>query len=182
MCIRDRCSVVHPAGRVVEGRRGGPLTTAATDYDRAARELWGRVPPPSQAGQGLRAAAVAMTAARFFGRPEHRQLFALVAQLGALADAVTRLRENQDRAAQAAAARSAAEQLHRLAPAQGTPPANDRAREPVSALAQARAAAEALSERGPRPTAAARGARLATAASVHRAAGLPRVMSRMLTA
>jgi hypothetical protein len=27
-----------------------------------------------------------MTAARFFGRPEHRQLFALVAQLGALAD------------------------------------------------------------------------------------------------
>jgi hypothetical protein len=59
------------AGRVVEGRRGGPLTTAAGDYDRAARELWGRVPPPSQAGQGLRAAAVAMTAARFVGRGEH---------------------------------------------------------------------------------------------------------------
>jgi len=35
------------------------------------------VPAPSAAGQGLRAAAVAMTAARFFGRPEHRQLFAL---------------------------------------------------------------------------------------------------------
>ena len=94
------------AGRVVEGRRGGPLTTAAVDYDRAARELWGRVPPPSQAGQGLRAAAVAMTAARFVGRGEHQQLFALLAQLGALADAVTRLRENQHRAAQAAAARS----------------------------------------------------------------------------
>src|SRR5664280_1668477 len=146
MCIRDRCSVVHPAGRVVEGRRGGPLTTAATDYDRAARELWGRVPPPSQAGQGLRAAAVAMTAARFFGRPEHKQLLALVAQLGALADAVTRLRENQDRAAQAAAARSAAEQLHRLALAPRTPTEDGRAREPVSALAQARAAADALSE------------------------------------
>ena len=130
------------AGRVVEGRRGGPLTTAATDYDRAARELWGRVPPPSQAGQGLRAAAVAMTAARFFGRPEHRQLLALVAQLGALADAVTRLRENQHRAAQAAAARSAAEQLHRLAPAQRI--SADGAREPVSALAQAREAAARL--------------------------------------
>jgi len=79
------------------------------------------VPPPSQAGQGLRAAAVAMTAARFVGRGEHTQLFALLAQLGALAVAVTRLRENQHRAAQAAAARSAAEQLHRLAPVQRTP-------------------------------------------------------------
>jgi hypothetical protein len=129
---------------VVEGRRGGPLTTAATDYDRAARELWGRVPPPSQAGQGLRAAAVAMTAARFVGRGEHQQLFALVAQLGALADAVTRLRENQHRAAQAAAARSAAEQLHHLATPSRPPTEDDRAREPVSALAQAREAAARL--------------------------------------
>jgi hypothetical protein len=64
---------------------------------------------------------VAMTAARFVGRGEHQQLFALLAQLGALADAVTRLRENQQRAAQAAAARSAAEQLYRLAPVQRTP-------------------------------------------------------------
>jgi hypothetical protein len=132
------------AGRVVEGRRGGPLSTAALDYDRAARELWGRVPPPSQAGQGLRAAAVAMTAARFVGRGEHQQLFALLAQLGALADAVTRLRENQHRAAQAAAARSAAEQLHRLAPVQRTPADGGRAREPVSALAQARDTAARL--------------------------------------
>jgi hypothetical protein len=132
------------AGRVVEGRRGGPLTTAATDYDRAARELWGRVPPPSQAGQGLRAAAVAMTAARFFGRPEHKQLLALVAQLGALADAVARLRENQHRAAQAAAARGAAEHLHHLATPRRPPTEDDRAREPVSALAEAREAAAGL--------------------------------------
>ena len=151
------------AGRVVEGRRGGPLTTAAVDYDRAARELWGRVPPPSQAGQGLRAAAVAMTAARFVGRGEHQQLFALLAQLGALADAVTRLRENQDRAAQAAAARSAAEQLHRLAPVQPTPADGGRAREPVSALASARAAADALSEVSRR-----RGGPTPPAASAHR--------------
>jgi len=132
------------AGRVVEGRRGGPLSTAAVDYDRAARELWGRVPPPSPAGQGLRAAAVAMTAARFVGRGEHQQLFALLAQLGALADAVTRLRENQHRAAQAAAARSAAEQLRRLAPVQRTPADGGRARELVSALAQARDTAARL--------------------------------------
>ena len=81
------------AGRVVEGRRGGPLTDAATEYDRAARELWGRVPAPSNTGQGLRTAAVLLTAARFVGRNENQQLLALLAQLAALTDAVTRLRE-----------------------------------------------------------------------------------------
>jgi len=105
------------AARVVEGRRGGPLTHAAGEYDRAARELWGRVPPPSRAGQGLRAASVLLTSARFVGRNENKQLLALLAQLAALTDAVTRLRKNQDRAAQAAAARRAAEHL-RLTSAQ----------------------------------------------------------------
>jgi hypothetical protein len=105
------------AARVVEGRRGGPLTAAATQYDRAARELWGGLPAPSQAGQGLRTASVLLASARFVGRGENTQLLALLAQLAALSDAVTRLRENQDRAAQAAAARGAAEQL-RLTSAQ----------------------------------------------------------------
>jgi Relaxase/Mobilisation nuclease domain len=100
------------AARVVEGRRGGPLTTASSEYDRAARELWGRIPEPSKAGQGLRTAAVLLTTARFVGRHENKQLLALLAQLAALTDAVTRLRENQHRAAQAAAARRAVEQLH----------------------------------------------------------------------
>ncbi len=109
------------AARVVEGRRGGPLTTAATQYDRAARELWGRIPAASQAGQGLRAASVLLASARFVGRGENTQLLALLAQLAALSDAVMRLRENQDRAAQAAAARSAAEQL-RLTSAQRARP------------------------------------------------------------
>jgi len=99
------------AARVVEGRRGGPLTAAAGEYDRAARELWGRVPPPSRAGQGLRAASVLLTSARFVGRDENKQLLALLAQLTTLTDAVTRLRESQDRSAQAAAARRAAEHL-----------------------------------------------------------------------
>ena len=85
-----------------------------------------------------------MTAARFVGRGEHKQLFTLLAQLGALADAVTRLRENQHRAAQAAAARSAAEQLRRLAPVQRISADGGRAREPVSALAQARDTAARL--------------------------------------
>jgi len=107
------------AARVVEGRRGGPLTAAAAQYDRAARELWGRIPAPSQAGQGLRAASVLLASGRFVGRGENTQLLALLAQLAALSDSVTRLRENQDRAAQAAAARSAAEQL-RVTSAQRT--------------------------------------------------------------
>ncbi len=110
------------AARVVEGRRGGPLTAAAATYDRAARELWGRLPAPSQAGQGLRAAAVLLASARFVGRGENTQLLALLTQLAALSDAVTRLRETQHRAAQAAAARSSAEQL-RLTAAQRTSPA-----------------------------------------------------------
>jgi len=109
------------AARVVEGRRGGPLTNAAASYDRAARELWGRLPAPSQAGRGLRAASVLLASARFVGRGENTQLLALLAQLAALTDAVTRLRETQHRAAQAAAARGAAEQL-RLTAGQRTSP------------------------------------------------------------
>ena len=97
------------AARVVEGRRGGPLTAAAGEYDRAARELWGRVPEASAAGKGLRAASVLLSSARFVGRGESKQLLVLLAQLAALSDAVTRLRESQDRAVHAAAARRAAE-------------------------------------------------------------------------
>jgi hypothetical protein len=93
------------------------LTVAAGSTTGAARELWGRVPLPSKAGQGLRTASALLTAARFVGRNENKQLLALLAQLAALTDAVTRLRENQHRAAQAAAARRAAEQL-RLTTAQ----------------------------------------------------------------
>jgi hypothetical protein len=107
------------AARVVEGRRGGPLTAAAGEYDRAARELWGRVPQASAAGKGLRAASVLLSSARFVGRGESKQLLALLAQLAALSDAVTRLRESQDRAVQAAAARRAAEGV-RLTSAQRT--------------------------------------------------------------
>jgi hypothetical protein len=40
------------AGRVVEGRKGGPLTDAAQQYDSAAREMFGRTPAPTAAGTG----------------------------------------------------------------------------------------------------------------------------------
>jgi hypothetical protein len=109
------------AGRVVEGRRGGPLTSAASEYDGAARELFGRAPAPTLAGNGLRAAARLLLIAQVAQPSEIKQLLALLAQLSALADAVTRLRETQERAAQAAAARRAAEQLRDVRSHYSTP-------------------------------------------------------------
>jgi hypothetical protein len=100
------------AARIVEGRHGGPLTVASDEYQRAARELWGRIPTPTSAGQGLRTAAALLATTRFVGRNENHQLLELLAQLAALTEAVTRLRENQHRAAQAAAARRTVEMLH----------------------------------------------------------------------
>ncbi len=87
-----------------------PRNPAASEYDRAAANS-GVDPAPSQAGRGLRPASVLLASARFVGRHENKQLLALLAQLAALTDAVTRLRESQDRAAQASAARRAAEHL-----------------------------------------------------------------------
>jgi len=50
--------VLAAAGRLIEGPAGGPLTGAARDYDRAAREVGGRLAPPSTGGAVLRAAAL----------------------------------------------------------------------------------------------------------------------------
>jgi len=123
------------AARLVAGDgRAGPLEQAARDLDRAAREQWGRVPAPSQAGQGLRAASGLLLAARFVQSAEASRLLALLAQVAALADSVTRMREAQGRAAQAAAARRASEALH----------AAYTARNGTAQLAQATAAARSL--------------------------------------
>ena len=99
------------AARVVEGRRRGPLTAAADEYDRAARELSGRHPQPRHAGHELRRASRLLLTARGLTRGDTRQLLELLARMIAFTEAVARLRETQHRAAQAAAARRAAEQL-----------------------------------------------------------------------
>ena len=109
--------------RVIEGRRGGPLTDAADAYDRAARELHGRPSQPAVMADSLRATArlIALT-----GRASHdetTQLLALVANLAALAEAVADLRQAQDRHAQATAARIAAQHLRAVpGPASATSP------------------------------------------------------------
>ena len=99
------------ASRVVEGRRGGPLTEAAQTYDQAARELHGKVPAPTAAGTGLRVAGRLLMSAQVAQPSETKQLLALMAQLATLTDAVTWLREAQERAGQARAAREAAQGL-----------------------------------------------------------------------
>jgi hypothetical protein len=105
--------LLFAAAHVVDGRRGGPLTKAAEAYDRAARELYGRVPAPTSPGRGLRRAArLLVDAGRVLNpRSELAQLAVLLTQLIALAQAVEQLRRAQERPVQARAARLAAEHL-----------------------------------------------------------------------
>jgi hypothetical protein len=103
--------VLTAASRLIEGDGGGPLTRAARDYDRAAREVYGRVSQPTLAGTMLRTAALQMVRTGRAGRSEAAQIALLVAQIGSLSLSVSQLREAQGRAAQAAAARRAAGQV-----------------------------------------------------------------------
>ncbi len=103
------------AARIGDGPRGGPLTRAADAYERAARELWGRAPAPTPTGNALRGVARALALTGRARRDETTQMMALVVNLIALTQAVALLRDAQDRAAQAAAARAAADQLRTVA-------------------------------------------------------------------
>lgn len=99
---------------VVEGRRGGPLSSAADAYDRAARECWSRAPAARPvAGHLRRTARLVSQLGRVGGEAEVAAVMALVAELIQLVEEVARLRDQQHRAAQAAAARLAAERLER---------------------------------------------------------------------
>jgi len=142
-------------GRVVEGRRGGPLTQAAQTYDQAARELHGTLPAPTAAGTGLRAAGRLLLSAHVALPSETKQLLALMAQLSALTDSVTRLREGQDRAGQARAARQAAEALRTITARYArfaVPPAGFASPAPSRSTAAGRVAAPAPGFHGPDPS------------------------------
>ena len=88
------------------------LRRAADSYDRAARAPYGRIPRPTPAGNSLRQAARLLATATAVTDDKTLALVTLVARLAALAEAVAELRSVQQRTAQAAAARRAAEQLH----------------------------------------------------------------------
>ena len=100
---------LHVAARAL---RSPGLCHAADAFDRAARAPHGRIPRRTSDGARLRSAArlLALT----IGDPGYPAAASvrLIAKLTALAEAVCELRRAQRHAAQAAAARRAAEQLH----------------------------------------------------------------------
>jgi len=87
------------------------LRRAADDYDRAARQPWGRIPAPTPAGNQLRHAARLISAYAYLTQDRTLTPVVLLVRLAALAEAVAEWRESQQRAAQAAAALRAARHL-----------------------------------------------------------------------
>ena len=110
------------------------LRQAADAYDRAARPPYGRIPPPSPAGNQLRQAARLLSAFAYLTGDRSMAPIMLITRLAALAEAVAELREAQQHAAQAAAAHAAAEQLY--AAARPAPPAQPRPAQRASTAAQ----------------------------------------------
>ncbi len=91
------------------------LRCAADDYDRTARQPYGRIPAPTPAGNQLRHAARLISAYAYLTGDRTLTPVVLLVRLAALAEAVAELRESQQRAAQAAAALRAARHLRAAA-------------------------------------------------------------------
>jgi hypothetical protein len=108
------------------------LRQAADSYDRAARAPYGRIPSPTPVGNRLRRAARLLAASAALSSDSMLAVVTLVTRLAALAEAVAELRDVQQRAAQAASSRLAAERLRaaRAAYATLTPMAHARVRTP----------------------------------------------------
>jgi len=103
---------LHAAARVTGSRA---LRCAADVYDRAARAPFGRLPPCTSAGNRLRTAARALA---LMGQPDgdaYRAALALIGNLVMLTLAVAELRQAQQQAVRATAARTAAEHLRAAA-------------------------------------------------------------------
>jgi hypothetical protein len=107
--------------RLTERRGGGRYTDAARTFEHAGRNLHHVPHLPTPAGRRLRTATAALSAVRVALPSESRELLLLAQRLVALADAVGRLRQTQGQAAQAAAARAAADQIRALQPRPAVP-------------------------------------------------------------
>ena len=103
--------VFTATAHLVERKRGGPLHAAAAHFDRAARDVHRRTVPATARSTAVRTAAGRLSGARIVQRAETRQLLALLGHLTRLSQTLAVLRDTQGRAAQAHAARQAAEQL-----------------------------------------------------------------------
>ena len=100
---------LHSAARVL---RSPHLRCAADSSDRAARAQYGRIPRRSHDGEQLRRTARMIALAGNLTDDNTLMAIALMAQLVALAATVAELRQAQQHATQAAAARAAAAHLH----------------------------------------------------------------------
>jgi hypothetical protein len=98
------------------------LREAADGYSRAARLPYGRIPVPTPAGNQLRHAARLISAYAYLTGDRTFIPLVLIVKLAALAEAVARLREIQQRAAQADAALRAARCLRTAVPARPAMP------------------------------------------------------------
>ena len=99
----------HATARAI---RDPALRRAADSYDRAARMAYGKIPQRTSEGDGLRAAARLLAMAGHDTGGTMPAAVTLAASLVRLARAVAELRQAQEHAAQAAAARQAAEHLY----------------------------------------------------------------------
>ena len=131
---RAASDILHVAAALLRSR---PLRQAADFYDRAAREPFGHIPAPTTTGNQLRQAARLMAAYAHLSGNRTSTAAILIFQLAALAEAVAELRHAQQRAAQAKAALTAAQQLHTVRPVPPVrPPAPPRARTAADLAAQ----------------------------------------------
>jgi MobA/VirD2-like, nuclease domain len=131
---------LHAAAAALNSR---VIRQAASNYDRAARMPYGRIPRPTQAGTNLRRTARLLSTAAFATHDRTLAQTALIARLAALADAVSELRAAQRHSAQATAAHHAAEHLRCAAHSQ--------ADAIVQIIANARPANDLAGEAFPRP-------------------------------
>ena len=103
--------VLAAVGRLTERSGVGPIHRAADAYDRAARGLRRRPPIPTGPARRTRRAAGGLRGMEFVRNADTRRLLQTLDQLSRLSLTLAVLREQQGRAAQAAAARRAAELL-----------------------------------------------------------------------
>ncbi|MEV4210209.1 relaxase [Micromonospora sp. NPDC049662] len=100
----------------LEGDRRGPMHRAAEAFDRAARDLYGRVHKSTSRSQEMRAMSrLIALLGRISGDDDTIAALALVTDLARLADTLQQLRNAQQRLHQAEAARSAADALRLVA-------------------------------------------------------------------
>ena len=109
------------------------LRQAADSYDRAARAPYDRIPAPGLPGNNLRRAARLLSTATSIVADAPLAEMTLLMRFARLAEAIAELRKAQRLAAQAAAARRAAEHLRAAMLGYVTPPSGRRTRARASA-------------------------------------------------